>query len=390
MHSAAPIIIIGTGMAGYSLAREYRRLDGAAKLILITEDDGRSYSKPMLSTGFTKRKQAAELAMADSDQMQQQLSAQILTMTRVVKIEPGHNRIAVQLPAGTTELLEYSSLVLASGAEVIAPPISGNGLDRVYTINNLIDYTRFREAAETRKKIVIIGAGLIGCEFANDLANGGYKVNVIDSLSHLLPGFLAEEPARAVERSLSELGVEFHFGVLVQKVDKMNGGVVVRLSNGQEIEADLAISAVGLRPRISLAKEAGLKVEQGVVTDRYLRTNYPNVYALGDCAEVRGHVMLFVMPLMIASKALAHTLCGEETPVQYPAMPVVIKTPACPVVVSVPPEEIDGTWSVEEEGSSSKRLYRDSAGRLLGFSLTGSYSRERMVLAKELPEIQLS
>ena len=144
MNPAAPIIIIGTGMAGYYLAREYRKLDQSTSLILITADDGRSYSKPMLSTGYSKQKTADELSMADSEQMQEQLSAQILTMTSVSKIEPDFNRIVAQRTDGDCQLLEYSKLVLACGAEVIEPPIRGDGLDRVHTINDLMDYARFR------------------------------------------------------------------------------------------------------------------------------------------------------------------------------------------------------------------------------------------------------
>lgn len=387
MTAAAPVIIIGTGMAGYYLAREYRKLDQSTSLMLITADDGRSYSKPMLSTAYSRQKTAAGLSMADSDQMQAQLSAQIHPLTRVLKIEPEFNRILVQPPEGDEQLLEYSRLVLACGAEVIEPPIKGDGLDRLYTINDLMDYTRFRKAALGRKRIVIIGAGLIGCEFANDLINGGYEVEVIDPLPHLLPTFLTEEPARAVERSLSELGVKFRFGPLVQRVDRTDEGVNVTLSDGAEIAADLVISAVGLRPRVGLAKEAGIKVNRGIVTDRFLRTSRDCVFAMGDCAEVEGHVMLFVMPLMAASKSLAKTLCGEDTPVAYPAMPIVIKTPACPVVVSVPPEDAQGTWSLEEQGNNVKSLYQDSSGQLLGFSLTGTFSKERMALTRELPDI---
>jgi rubredoxin-NAD+ reductase len=387
MKSTAPIIIVGTGMAGYSLAREYRKLDQSAELILISADDGRSYSKPMLSTGFTKQKTADELSMADPVQMREQLSAQILTMTRVLNIEPETNCIQVQPAEGDEQLIEYSSLVLACGAEVVEPPIKGNGLDRVYTINDLMDYARFRKAALGRKRIVIIGAGLIGCEFANDLTNGGYQVEVVDPMPHLLPTFLTEEPAMVVARSLVDLGVRFRFGALVQSVDRCDAGVNVTLSDGEVISADLVISAVGLRPRVNLAKEAGIAVNRGIVTDRFLRTNHDNVYAMGDCAEVEGHVMLFVMPLMAAAKTLARTLCGDETPVAYPAMPIVIKIPACPVVVSVPPEDASGTWTFDVEGNNVKALYRDGSGQLLGFSLTGSCCKERMVLSRELPDI---
>ena len=164
-------------------------------------------------------------------------------------------------------------------------------------------------------------------------------------------------------------------------------GVTVTLDTGETIAADLVVSAVGVRPRTALAESAGLKVNRGVVTNRALETSATNVYALGDCAEVDGHVLVYVAPLMAAARALGKTLAGESTDVAYPAMPVTIKTPACPVVVSPPAAGAEGEWVINADGSSVKCEFRNSAGDLLGFALTGDATREKMALQKELPPI---
>ncbi|MDZ7783373.1 MAG: FAD-dependent oxidoreductase [Halioglobus sp.] len=285
--------------------------------------------------------------------------------------------------------IHYGKLVLAVGADVIRPPIEGDALEMVYSVNDLADYADFRTAVEKNDvgKVCIIGAGLIGCEYTNDLLNGGFEVEVVDPLGYCLPTLLPEPAGRAVQAALEEKGATFHFGPLVTQVSKGERGVVVTLDNGETIDADLVISAVGVRPRTDLASASGLETERGIVTNRLLETSAPNVYAMGDCAEVNGHVLVYVAPLMAAAKALGKTLAGEPTEVTYPAMPVTIKTPACPVVVSPPAPGAEGEWTVEEEGNSVNAQFRDGAGNLLGFALTGEATKQKLSLQKELPPI---
>ena len=108
---------------------------------------------------------------------------------------------------------------------------------------------------------------------------------------------------------------------------------------------------------------------------------------MGDCAEVDGHVLVYVAPLMAAAKALGKTLAGEPTQVSYGAMPVTIKTPACPVVVAPVAQGADGEWTVVADGSNVNAQFRDSGGKLLGFALTGEAIKEKILLQKELPPI---
>ncbi len=382
----APVVILGTGLAGYGLAREFRKHDDETPLILITSDDGRSYSKPMLSTGYTKDHTVDDLAQLDAGSMARTLKASVWTMTRVNEIDTGNQLIKV---GDAQTAIHYGKLVLALGAEVIRPPIEGDGLDLVYSVNDLLDYDDFRTAVEKNRvrKICVIGAGLIGCEFTNDLINGGFEVEAVDPLGYCLPTLLPEAAGRAVQAALEERGATFHFGPLVTAVNRTGDGVAVSLDNGETIRADLVVCAVGVRPRTELARASGIETNRGIVTNRLLETSAPNVYALGDCAEVNGHVLVYVAPLMAAARALGRTLAGEPTEVGYPAMPVTIKTPACPVVVSPPAPGAAGRWLVEAQGSSVKAEFRDEAGNLLGFALTGDATRHKLALQKELPAI---
>ncbi len=383
--SARSIVVIGSGLAGYGLVRELRRKDEAVAITVLTSDGGEGYSKPMISTGYTKDLNADKLAAQSAEELAEQLNMTVRTRTRVASIDT-HSQ-TVHLEGG--EALPYSELVLALGAELIQPPIGGDAAEDVLGVNDLDDYRRFQDllAAKGARKVAIIGAGLIGCEFTNDLLNGGFTVEAVDPMGWCLPTLLPEQSGRAVQAALEEKGATFHFGPLATEVNRVGEGYAVTLNNGDTIEADAVLCAVGVRPRTTLARDAGIEVNRGIVTDRQLRTNAPNVYAMGDCAEVAGHVLVYVAPLMAAARALAATLAGETTDVSYPAMPVAIKTPACPVVVSPPAKDADGEWYFEGDAPDIKALFRSGAGELLGFALTGQAVKERMALAKELPAI---
>lgn len=379
----APLIIVGTGLAGYTLAKEFRKLDAERPLLLLTADDGRNYSKPMLSTGFGKAKTADELAMNDPSAMAAQLKAEIKIQVKVQAIDTTAK--TVTLDSG--EVLPYSALVLAWGAEVFRPPMKGDGLDAVYAVNDLLDYAAFRQALDGKKRVAIIGGGLIGCEFANDLSLGGFDATVIEPMGRALPTLLPEASSAAVQAGLEGLGVKFALGAFASEVNRTADGVQVLLSDGRQIDADVVLSAVGLRPRIAVAREAGITVNRGVVTDRLLKTSAEDVYAIGDCAEVEGLVLLYVLPLMAEARALAKTLAGQPTQVDYPPMPVAIKTPACPVVVAPPPVGVEGQWTVAGEGANTTALFHDPAGALRGFALTGEATAQKNALAKQLPAL---
>ncbi|CAK9892138.1 MULTISPECIES: NAD(P)/FAD-dependent oxidoreductase [Pseudomonas] len=378
----APVVIVGTGLAGYNLAREFRKLDGETPLLLITADDGRSYSKPMLSTGFAKNKDADGLSMAEPGAMAEQLKAEVRTHTRISGIDPGHKRLWIG-----EEQVAYRDLILAWGAETVRVPVEGDAADLIFPINDLEDYARFRAAAAGKQRVLILGAGLIGCEFANDMSLGGYQVELVAPCEQVMPTLLHPMAAAAVQAGLQGLGVRFHLGPVLTRLQRVEQGLEAHLSDGSVIACDLVVSAVGLRPRIDLASAAGLQVNRGVVVDRQLRTSHANIFALGDCAEVDGLNLLYVMPLMSCARALAQTLAANPTAVAYGPMPVTVKTPACPLVVSPVPHGREGHWSVEGQGADLKVLCHDADGQLLGYALTGTAVMEKLALNRQLPAL---
>ncbi|WP_226702747.1 FAD-dependent oxidoreductase [Microbulbifer elongatus] len=375
-----PVIIVGSGLAGYNLAREIRKLDQQCPILLLTADDGRFYSKPLLSTGFHRKQTPDQMAIATAEEMARDLNITVHTFCEVSAVDR-----ASRIVRTDTATFQYSKLVLATGAACVALPLQGDATERVYSINDLTDYTHFRAAMNGAKRVLVIGAGLIGCEYANDLVQSGYQVEVVDPMATALSSLLPPPASLSLQAALENAGVRFHFGTGVIRVDAASdaGGLTVTLRNGELLQADIVLSAVGVRPRTELARDAGLAVNRGIMVDRKLQTSDSEIYALGDCAEVDGHVLVYVAPLMASARALAKTLTGTPTQVYYGTMPVLIKTTLFPVVAHPPSPALKGGWIIEQNTPEGVRaIFKESSGMIAGFALTGTCVSSKEQLAR--------
>lgn len=376
-----PIVILGTGLAGFTLARELRKLDTTTPLVIVSRDHAGFYSKPMLSNALAGKKTAASLVMKPAEKMAAELNAMLRANAVVARIDTTAQVVALE----GGETLAYRDLVLALGADPIRVPLDGDGADDVLSVNDLDDYARFADRLDGVQRVVILGAGLIGCEFANDLLARGIAPTVIDLAPRVLPRLLPEQASTRLREKLEAAGVAFRFDSAVASVQRDGKGFRIRLKDGSTLAADLVLSAVGLRPRTALAHAGGITTNRGIVTNRLLATSAASVHALGDCAEVDGHTLPYVMPIMQQARALAATLAGKPTPVVYPAMPVIVKTPACPTVVCPPPLDASGAWTVTLSDDGCDARFHSGDGQLLGFALLGSATAQRQALVAQVP-----
>ncbi|WP_158938173.1 NAD(P)/FAD-dependent oxidoreductase [Burkholderia sp. S171] len=377
-----PVVIIGTGLAGYTVARELRKLDREVPIVLVTRDDGCFYSKPMLSNALAMKKQPAALASFDASTMAAQLGATVRVQCHVERILPAAHEIVV-----SGEHLKYRSLVLALGADARRPGVPGSGAANILSINDLSDYARFRHVLEGCKSVAILGAGLIGCEFSNDLVAAGYVVSLIDPAATPLSRLLPEKVGMAFAKELLASGIHFYPGRSVATIERAVTGYRLHLSDETHIDADIVISAIGLAPRTALASAAGIQIDQGIRTDAWCRTSVENIFALGDCAAIDGKVQPYVLPIMHAARALARTLFGEPTRVQFPIMPIIVKTPAIPAVIV--PSGGAGEWLVEEgaadQPSALRAIFRSQGNdRPTGFALLGAATEGKASLIKTM------
>ncbi len=239
-----------------------------------------------------------------------------------------------------------------------------------WAVNDLNDYSIFRRAIFGKKRIAIIGAGLIGCEFANDLALAGYEVDVVDRCAWPLERFVVPEVGHFLMQELAKLGVNWHSGCEVTSLHKCLDAHVLTLSNGEILKADVVLEAIGVRPRTKLARESGIAVGIGVAVDAYLRTSAPNIYAVGDCAEIVGEWQPFIAPLMQAARLAARNIIGEAAPLRKAHSVVTVKTTSCPIVVAQPKFSMIGAWRATKTSGGIVAEFLDEE-ILRGFVLAG-------------------
>jgi rubredoxin-NAD+ reductase len=382
MAAAAPlhVVVVGSGLAGYGVLRELRKLDPDAQLTLITTGSGDFYSKPALSTALAKGKVADTLVTMPAAKMADQLRLD-MRLGRAVEAIDREGRVLLT----TGGPLAYDKLVLALGATPVRPALDGDAAHRALSVNSLDDYRVFRQALHPGDRVLVMGAGLVGSEFANDLAATGHRPIVVDMLAHPLAQLVPPPVGEAVRDALTEAGVVWHFGRKVVSLDRIGPATRAVLDDGALVEVDAVLSAVGLRPRTALAAECGLAVARGILVDETGRTSDPHVYAIGDCAEYRHGLSAYVTPIMAAARAIAAGAAGTPTPIRFPPLSVQVKTSACPIVLLPAPAGIAGRWiRTDDIGDGLKYLYIGADGATLGYVLTGARCAERTDLDRAI------
>jgi rubredoxin-NAD+ reductase len=382
-HVVPHVVVVGSGLAGYGVLRELRKLSPEARLTLVTHDDGHFYSKPALSTALAKGKAPEALVTTPGEKM----AAQLRLDLRAGRLAEGIDRDGkVLLTTGGP--IFYDKLVLALGADPVRPPIDGDAAHLAIAVNSLDHYREFREKLPDGARVLIMGAGLVGTEFANDLVTTGYRPVVVDMLGHPLAQLIPAEVGEKVRETLAGHGVEWHLGRKVVSLDKRpEGGFLGTLDDGTQIAADVLLSAVGLRPNTDLAREAGLDVRRGIMVDQTGRTSDPSIYAIGDCAEYPQGLAAYVTPIMAAARAIAPGVLGTPTDIRFPTLSVQVKTTAYPIVLLPRPAHVEGQWQLADDTEAGlKYLFVDNQGVTRGYVLTRDRCQERTELDRMLIE----
>lgn len=339
------VVIVGAGRAGWQMAQAIRDTDADLPITLVTACSGDVYDKPLLSVALAKRLPLDTLVRETGPQAAARLNVRLLAHTQATRICTRTNTLST-----TRGNQPFDELVLAHGAQVALPPSLPAEL--CWRINHLDAYLKFRAVlASGPQRIAIIGAGLIGCELANDLALAGHRITLLDPLPTPLarwPAPQAGTPLLAAWKDLPGQPIAFVGGVSIAGVENTElGGQtcrVVRTACGQGFEVDQVVAATGLATPNRLAQSAGLAWNNGIAVDgRTLATSHPHIHALGDCITVDGQASRYIEPigrqaLTIAAK-LAARRAGAGTdacPVPYEAKAAVVrvKTSSCPLSLS--------------------------------------------------------
>jgi nitrite reductase (NADH) large subunit len=276
------VVIVGAGIAGVSAAAELRKTSPNAGIILVSNENELPYYRISLThylAGDIKPDQFAihpENWYADQ-QIDLRLGVEVTSINPVVK--------TVTLSSG--DVLDYDRLVLTPGSRPFVPPISGTNLTKVYTLRTRRDADKILADCKDAQ-VVCIGGGLLGLEAASALVRRGANVTVLETLNWLIPRQLNKKAAGIFQEFVERLGIRVQTAVKITELHGEGSVDSVVLDDGTTIPADMVIISAGVRSNTSLANQAGIKVNQGIQVDEYMRTSQPAIYSAGDSAEHNG------------------------------------------------------------------------------------------------------
>jgi len=302
------LVIIGNGMApGRMLENLFEKAPGRYAVTIFNAEPRVNYDRIMLSPVLSGEKTYEQIVI-HGDGWYIQNGVTLHKGTRVTSIDPAAKTISTD--NGLVE--SYDKLVIATGSVPFIIPVPGHKLPGVLSYRDLDDVDAMILAAKARGKAVVIGGGLLGLEAAAGLAEQGMQVSVVHLMPTLMERQLDQSAGYLLKKAIEARGITVHTGANTKAIlgeKKVEG---VELEDGTVLPADLVVMAVGIRPNGTLAKEAGLTVNRGIVVDDQMRTSDPHIFALGECVEHRGATYGLVAPLYEMAGVLARTLIGEE------------------------------------------------------------------------------
>jgi rubredoxin-NAD+ reductase len=343
------VVIVGGGAAGWAVAAALRALDPDTSITLVTACVGDVYNKPELSVALSRGVTADSLRRETGDQAAARLGVRLLAKTHAIAVDAPRSRLRT-----TRGTVPYSHLVLAHGARPALPRALPPSL--CWRVNDLGAWEQLSaRMGQGPRRVVIVGAGMVGCELAEDFARAGHGVTLLDVEEQPLAGLLPPQASDRLRQGLMDLGVRFQGAVAVTGVDRRSDGRLdVALDKGPPITADIVMAATGLATDLRLARSAGLTVDRGVAVDpATMETSARNIFALGDCVSIDGRPCRFIAPIVGQAAAIAQTItapnAGEERPAAGPAPLVIrLKTRSAPIVIHGAPDP-RGAWTVIQD-----------------------------------------
>ena len=385
-HIGGPdaVVIVGAGIAGWTVAEQIRARDPDRAITLVSNDDAASYTKPGLSMAISQGRAPADLVEQSGPSKAAELGITLQPNTSVISVNTEGRRLLT-----TRGPIRYGELVLALGARQRFRAFDGDAAARITRLNHLAAYRRLRERLDGESRhVTLVGAGLIGVELAEDLTAGGHRVTVLDLGERMLDRLAPETLGTELGTYMAGRGVDFRPGTSLARLDhaRDRGRLRVTLSNGGELITDEVITAMGLVPSTDLAARAGLSTNRGImVSAASMQTNDPHVYAVGDCAEIDGHCYFYIEPIRRMAVTAAAALCGESEPFEHRPTAIRVKTPGLPIMLCPPDRgRVDfGRWMPQpvHEGQRNDFVSR---GRLAGYALSGKAVTEHESLYRRL------
>jgi len=377
-------LIIGGSAGGIGAVEAIREVDPVGTLTVISEEHVPQYSRPMISE-YVSREATLDTMKYRGDLFWKNNSVQTLTGRTAVKID--FTKKQVELDGGDN--IYYEKLLIATGGKPFVPRMEGGEKSGVFTFTELSSAKGLESKLEQSKRVVVIGGGLIGVSATEALVKRGIKVTLVELKDSILNLILDETASEIAEKMLSEAGVTVITGQTVRRIlgrkDNENavGGVV--MTDGTKIPCDIVVVAIGSIPRTELVKETDVKINRGIVVDRFMRTNMPDVYACGDAAEaydflVNRNRLLPLWPLaQLGGRVAGYNMAGKKVEYEGGTVMSSLKYFDLPVIAvgTMNPEDISDyellVDSQPEKMVYKKILLKDNA--IVGFIFLGDINK---------------
>ncbi len=305
---ATKLLIVGGVAGGATAAARARRLDEHAEIILFERGEHISFANcglPYYIGEVIKKRN--RLFVTTKKAFKDRYNIDIRIFSEVVAIDRKNKQIVVKdLKTEETYKENYDKMILSPGAEPTKPPLKNITTDNIYTLRNILDMDLIKEHIDTKnpESAVVVGGGFIGLEMAENIANRGVKTTIIEMLEQVLPP-LDYEMAAIVQGHLREKEVTCVLGNGVKSFAKKGDRIIISTDKGLDIECDMVILSIGIKPENKLAKEAGLKISNrgGIIVNSAMRTSDPNIYAVGDAVEIKDFITGFSTWMALAGPA---------------------------------------------------------------------------------------
>ena len=391
------VVIVGGVAGGASAAARLRRLDESAEIIMFERGEYISFANcglPYYIGGEITKKSALTLQTPQS--FNARFNVDVRVNSEVTSIDPKAKTVTVRSKDRGEYTESYDKLILSPGAAPIRPPMEGADNARVFTLRNIPDTIKIREYVEEEfpASAVVVGGGYIGVEMAENLKNAGVAVTIVELADHVIAP-LDYDMACDVHRYLKEKGVGLILKNGVQAIKEEGGKLKLTLSDG-EIETDMVIMAVGVRPDTALAKDAGLELNKrsAIVVNEHMLTSNPDIYAVGDAVEVTDFVtgekayIPLAGPANKQGRIAADNICGIPTTYKNTLGSAVLKIFDMTVATTGVNEraakaaglDYDKVYTYSNShasyypgstGMSIKTLYEKGTGKILGAQIVG-------------------